>query len=87
MHGAMRFSASEIAREGYVLSAGIATRRMASHTASPPVLVLDPIAVQIVAVGIEPALGTLDVVADATDHAPEPRRVVHLDEMGHLMST
>src|ERR1700737_1416713 len=36
---------------------------------------------QIVAVGIEPYLGALDIAADAGNHAPEPRRVVHLDEM------
>src|SRR5262245_19573671 len=48
-------------------------------------LILDPVAMQIVAVGIEPALGALDVIADAADHAPEPRRVVHLDEVRHFM--
>jgi hypothetical protein len=35
-------------------------------------LILDPVAMQIVAVGVEPALGALDMVADAVDHAPEP---------------
>src|SRR5207244_13645027 len=72
-HGAMRFSASKIARKGYVLSASIAARRMASHTASPHSLILDPATVQIVAVSIEPGLGALDVIADAADHAPEAR--------------
>ena len=30
-------------------------------------------------------LGALDMAAEFADHAPEPRRVVHLDEMRHLM--
>src|SRR5262245_14011479 len=50
-----------------------------------PALILDPVTMQIVAVGIEPALGALDVIAGAPDHAPEPRRVVHLDEVRHFM--
>ena len=40
---------------------------------------------QIVAVGIEPALGAFDMTADAATDAPEPRRVVHLDQMRHFM--
>src|SRR6185295_20374408 len=43
-------------------------------------LILDPVSMQVVAVGVEPALGAFDMVADAADDAPEPGRVVHLDE-------
>src|ERR1700680_2926841 len=49
-------------------------------------LVLDPVAMQIVAIGVEPGLGALDVTADPADHSPEPRRMIHFDEMGHLMA-
>ena len=49
------------------------------------ILILDPVTMQVVAVGVEPALGAFDVVADAADDAPEPRRVVHFDEMSHFM--
>ena len=35
--------------------------------------------------GVEPALGAFDVIADPRDHLPEPRRVVHLDEMRDLV--
>src|SRR6185369_3451011 len=48
-------------------------------------LILDAVAMQVVAIGVEPALGAFDMVADAADDPPEPRRVVHLDEMGDLM--
>ena len=48
-------------------------------------LILDAVAMQIVAVGIEPGLGALDMTADPADHPPEPRRMIHLDEMRHLM--
>src|SRR5262249_42130917 len=47
--------------------------------------VLDPVAVQIVAVSVEPALGALDRGTDARHHAQEPRRMVHLDQMSDLM--
>src|ERR1700694_3926975 len=49
-------------------------------------LVLDPVAMQIVAIGVEPGLGALDVTTDPADHSPEPRRMIHFDEMGHLMA-
>src|ERR1700686_4980885 len=49
-------------------------------------LVLDPVAMQVVAVGVEPGLGALDVTTDPADHSPEPRRMIHFDEMGHLMA-
>jgi hypothetical protein len=48
-------------------------------------LILDPVAVQIIAVGVEPGLGAVDMAADLAHDAPEPRRVVHLDEMRHFM--
>ena len=48
-------------------------------------LILDPIPVQIVTVRIEPLLGALHRRADLATDAPEPRRVVHLDEMGDLV--
>ena len=48
-------------------------------------LILDAVAMQVVAVGVEPGLGALDMTADPADHPPEPRRMVHLDEMRHLM--
>src|SRR6202007_1491053 len=48
-------------------------------------LVADPIAMQVVAVGIEPGLGALDMAADPGDHPPESRRMIHLDQMRHLM--
>src|SRR4029077_4447382 len=47
--------------------------------------VLNPVTMQIVAVGIEPALGALDMAAGFCDHAPKPRRMVHLDQMRHFM--
>ena len=40
---------------------------------------------QIVAVGVEPRLGPFDMAADFRNDLPEPRRVVHLDEMGDLV--
>src|SRR5579872_334316 len=40
---------------------------------------------EIVAVGIEPGLGTLDMAADFSHDFPEPRRMVHLDEMGDFV--
>ena len=40
---------------------------------------------QVVAVGIEPALGAFDVIADPIDHAPEPCGMVHLDQMRDFM--
>src|SRR5690242_12292139 len=43
--------------------------------------ILDPVAVQVVAAGIEPFLGAFDRRADPGDDAPEPRRVIHLDQM------
>ena len=48
-------------------------------------LVLDAVAVQVVAVGVEPGLGALDMVADPGHDSPEPRRVVHFHEMRDLM--
>jgi hypothetical protein len=48
-------------------------------------LVLNAVAMQVVAVGIEPGLGALDMTADFPDHPPEPRRMIHLDEMRHFM--
>jgi len=47
--------------------------------------VLNAVAMQIVAVGIEPGLGALDMTADPCDHPPEPPRMIHFDEMRHLM--
>jgi hypothetical protein len=35
-------------------------------------LILNPVAMQVVAVGVEPTLGAFDMVADAVDDAPEP---------------
>src|SRR5467141_3783235 len=40
---------------------------------------------QVVAVGIEPGLGALDMTADPCDDPPKPRRMIHFDEMGYLM--
>src|SRR3954454_21138737 len=48
-------------------------------------LMLDPVAVQVVSVRIEPLLGALHRRADLAADAPEPRRVVHLNEMGDLV--
>src|ERR1700688_4338590 len=48
-------------------------------------LVLDTVAMQVVAVGIEPALGALDMTAGFGDDPPEPRRMIHLDEMRDLV--
>jgi hypothetical protein len=48
-------------------------------------LILDPVAMQIVAVGVEPALGAINMAADFRDHPPEPRRMVHLDQMRDFM--
>ena len=42
-------------------------------------------AVQVGAVDVEPGLGAVRIRADAVDQPPEPRRVVHLDQMRHLM--
>src|SRR5580704_181509 len=52
---------------------------------TPPTSILDPITVQVIAVRIEPSLGTLDRRANPRYHPPEPRRVVHLDEMRHFV--
>src|SRR4029453_6898811 len=49
-------------------------------------LILNAVAMQVVAVGIEPGLGALDVTADPAHHPPEPRRMIHLDKMRHLMA-
>ena len=43
------------------------------------------VTMQVGAVRVEPGLGARDVRADALDHAPEPPRVVHLDEMRDLV--
>src|SRR5207244_2184584 len=43
------------------------------------------IAVQIGAVGIEPSLGHLMIRNQPVHHAPEPCRMVHFDEMRHLV--
>ena len=40
---------------------------------------------QIVAGVVEPLLGALDMAADLGDHFPEPRRMIHLDQMRHLV--
>src|SRR5260370_27191994 len=48
-------------------------------------LILNAVAMQVVAVGIEPGLGALDMIADPVDHPPEPRRMIHLDEMRDLV--
>src|SRR5689334_23552256 len=48
-------------------------------------LILDAVAVQIVAVGVEPGLGAIHRRADAADGLPEPQRVVHLDQMRDFM--
>ena len=42
-------------------------------------------AVQVGAVDVEPRLGAVGVRADAVHQPPEPRRVVHLDQMRHLV--
>ena len=47
--------------------------------------ILDPVAVQVIAVGVEPLLGAFGRGADPRHHPPEPRRVVHLDKMRHFM--
>ena len=46
---------------------------------------LQSVAMQVRAVHVEPGLGALHVRTDATQDAPEPRRMVHFDEMGDLM--
>src|ERR1700674_1551935 len=48
-------------------------------------LVADAVAMQVVAVGVEPGLGALDMIAGPCDDPPEPRRMVHFDKMDHLM--
>src|SRR6266702_4388098 len=53
--------------------------------ASSEALILDPVPVQIIAVRIEPLLGALHRRTGFSAHAPEPRRVVHLDEMGDFV--
>jgi len=40
---------------------------------------------QIIAMGIKPGLGTLDMAASAPYHLPEPRRMIHFNQMRHLM--
>src|SRR3984885_10247509 len=47
--------------------------------------VLDTVAVQIIAMCVQPCLGAFDMVADFRDDLPEPRRVVHFDEVRYLM--
>src|SRR5579859_4572365 len=46
---------------------------------------MDAVAVQIIAVGVEPGLSALDMAADPRDDLPELRRMVHFDEMGDLV--
>ena len=48
-------------------------------------LILNAVAMQVVAVGIKPTLGAFDIIADLVDHPPKPRRVIHLDQMRHFM--
>src|ERR1700756_3022056 len=47
--------------------------------------ILNPVAGQVVARIGEPPLGALDRGANPRHHPPEPRRMVHLDEMRYLM--
>ena len=49
------------------------------------VLILNAVAMQVVAVGVEPGLGALDMIADPRNDPPEPGRMVHFDEMRDLM--
>src|SRR5712671_4055145 len=44
-------------------------------------VLLQAVAMQVRAVGVEPGLGALGVGADPEDRAPEARRMIHLDEM------
>src|SRR5258705_5242922 len=48
-------------------------------------VLLQAIAMQVRAVGVEPGLGALGVGADPEDRAPEARRMIHLDEMRDLV--
>src|ERR1700722_8918460 len=47
--------------------------------------ILDPVTVQIVAMCVQPGLGAFDMVADFRNDLPESRRVVHFNEVRHLM--
>ena len=40
---------------------------------------------QIGAMGVEPRLGAILAGAETLNEAPEPRGMVHLDQMGHFM--
>lgn len=48
-------------------------------------LFFNPVAMKIIAVGIEPSLGALGRRTNLGYNFPESRRVVHLDEMRNLM--
>src|ERR1700722_18639588 len=62
-------------------AAGRAYQRCSTTSTS----ILDTVTVQIVAVCVQPGLGAFDMVADFRDDLPEPRRMVHLDEVRYLM--
>jgi hypothetical protein len=49
-----------------------ARAQLRTRQGRPKHLILDPITMQVVAVGVEPALGAFDMVADTADDAPEP---------------
>src|SRR3954470_10162080 len=77
LRGAVRCRAGAVTRHGVWYGPGSAERHEECRTASGTrVSILHAVAVQIVARGIEPALGAFDVVADPRHHPPEPRRVV-----------
>src|SRR3981081_160188 len=57
----------------------------ATGVAWQPPSILYPVAMQVVAGGVEPGLGAFDMAANPVDHAPESRRMVHLDQMRHFM--
>src|SRR5262249_4446905 len=48
-------------------------------------VVFQAVAMQIGTMGVQPRLGTLHFWAYSAQHAPEPPRVVHFDEMGDLV--
>jgi len=48
-------------------------------------VVIEPVAMQISPVNLEPGLGTGDMRTDAVNQPPETAGVIHLDEMGDLV--
>src|SRR6266446_2304722 len=88
--------ASDVSSPGFIgemaclsTNAGVSRQKLANKRGTRlrgvHASILDAVTMQIVAVRIEPPLGALDRGTDFRDHAPESRRMVHLDQMRDLV--